>query len=52
MPLRSAALEQRGWTTKWKVVMFVKYRGYDYKGTKTQENQGQGFVLGEHLKNV
>jgi len=52
MSLRSTALEQRGWTTKWKVIMFVEYRGCDYKGTRTQKNQGQGFVSGEHLKNV
>ena len=38
--------------TKWKVVMFVKCGGCNYKDTKTHENCGQGFVLGEHLRNV
>jgi len=52
MPPRSTALEQRGWTTKWEVVTFVECRGCNYKDTKTQENQWQGFVLEEHLKNV
>ena len=26
------------------MVTLVECRGYDYKGTKTQENQGQGFL--------
>jgi len=38
MPPRSIVLEERGWSTKWKVVTYVEYRGYEYKGTKTQEN--------------
>ena len=45
-------MEQRGWTTKWKIVIFVEYKGYNYKDTKIQENQGQEFVLEEHLRNV
>ena len=32
--------------------MSVKYREYDYKGTKTKENQKQNFVSGEKLKNI
>ena len=32
--------------------MFVEYRGYNYKDTKTQENQEQEFVSGEHLRNI
>ena len=52
MPPRRAALEQREWTTKWKVVTFVECRGCNHKGTKMQENQEQGFVSGEHLRNV
>jgi len=34
------------------VVTFVECGGYEYKGTKIQENQGQGFVSGEQLKNI
>jgi len=52
MPLRDAALEEQEWKTKWKVVIFVEYGGYKYKGTKMQENWGQGFVSGEQLKNI
>ena len=52
MPLRSVVLEQRGWTTRWEVMMFVEYRGCNYKDTKTYENQRQGFVSGKHLRNV
>jgi len=39
MPLRSTVLERRGWKMRWEVVMFVECGGYDYKGTKTEENQ-------------
>ena len=42
----------RGWTTKWEVVMFAECGGYNYKGTKTQKNQGQEFVSEEYLRNV
>ena len=52
MPPRSVVLEQRGWTTRWKVVIFVEYRGCNYKGTKMHKNQGQGFISGKHLRNV
>ena len=52
IPPRSIALEQREWTTKWEVVMFVECEGYNYKDTKTQENQGQEFVSKEYLRNV
>jgi len=52
MPPRSAALEEQGWKTRWEVVTLVECRGCKYKGTKTQENQGQGFVSGEQLKNI
>jgi len=38
MPPRSAILEQRGWMTKWEVMTFVEYRGYNYKGTKIYKN--------------
>jgi len=52
IPLRSTALEQRGWTTRWEVVTFVECRGYSYKGTKTHKNWRQGFISGEHLRNM
>jgi len=35
---KGAALEKRGWKTKKEIVMFVEYGGYEYKGTKTEEN--------------
>ena len=41
-----------GWTTKWEVVTLMECRGCDYKGTKTQENQGQGFLSKEQLSNM
>jgi len=33
-----------GWVMKWEVMTLVEYRGCDYKGIKTEENQGQGFL--------
>ena len=33
-------------------MIFVECGGCNYKGTKTKENQGQGFVSGERLKNI
>ena len=42
----------KGWMTPREVVTFVECRGYDYKGTKTQENQGQGFLSKEQLCNM
>ena len=38
MPPKDAALEEREWKTKKEIVMFVEYRGCEYKGTKTKEN--------------
>lgn len=52
MPLRSAALEKRGWSTRWEVVMYMKYRECDYKGTKMQENQRQEFLPKAQLSNM
>ena len=40
------------WTIKWEVVTLVECRGCDYKRTKTQENQGQGFLNKEQLSNM
>jgi len=31
-----------GWTMRWEVITLIECRGYDYKGTKTQENKEQG----------
>jgi len=52
MSLRSAVLEQRGWMTRWEVMTFVECRGCNYKDTKMHENWEQGFISGEHLRNV
>jgi len=38
-----------GWVTGREVVTFVECRGCNYKGTKTQENQGQGFLSKKQL---
>ena len=52
MPPRDTVLEEKGWKTGWKVVTFVECGGCNYKGTKTKENQGQGFISRERLKNI
>jgi len=52
LPPRGAAMCMEGWTTPREVVTFVECRGCDYKGTKTQENQGQGFLSKEQLCNM
>ena len=52
MPPRGTALEEQEWKTRWKVVTFVECRGYEYKGTKIQENQEQVFVSRKQLKNI
>jgi len=52
MPLKGTALEKRGWKTKKEIVTFVECGGYEYKGTKTEENQEQGFISGKQLKNL
>ena len=51
-PLRGAVMSMEGWTTKWEVVTLVEYRGCNYKGTKTQENQGQEFLSKEQRGNM
>jgi len=38
MPPKGTALEERGWKTKEVIVMFVEYRGCEYKGTRTEKN--------------
>ena len=50
--LRSTILKQRGQTTKWEVITSVECREYNYKDTKIQRNQEQGFVSGEYLRNI
>jgi len=52
LPPRGAAVCMEGWTTPREVVTFVECRGCDYKGTKTEENQGQGFLSKEQLCNM
>jgi len=49
LPPRGARMSMEGWTTQREVVTFVECRGYDYKGTRTQENQGQGFLSKKQL---
>ena len=44
LPLRGVAICMEGWTIPREVVTFVEYREYNYKGTKTEENQGQEFL--------
>jgi len=52
LPPRGAAMCMEGWTIPREVVMLVECRGCDYKGTKTEENQGQGFVSKGQLCNM
>ena len=49
LPPRGARMSMEGWTTQREVVTFVECRGCDYKGTKTQENHGQGFLSKKQL---
>ena len=52
LPPRGAAVCMEGWTTPREVVTFVECRECDYKGTKTEENQGQGFLSKGQLCNM
>jgi len=52
LPPRGAAMCMEGWTTPREVVTFVECRGCDYKGMKTEENQGQGFLSKAQLSNM
>jgi len=49
LPPRGAKMSMEEWTMKREVVTFVECRGCNYKGTKTQENQGQGFLSKKQL---
>ena len=49
LPPRGAKMSMEGWVTKREVVTFVECRGCNYKGTKTQENQGQEFLSKRQL---
>jgi len=49
LPPRGAEMRMEGWMTRREVVTFVECHGYDYKGTKTQENRGQGFLSKKQL---
>ena len=44
LPPRGAKMSMEGWVTRREVVTFVECHGCNYKGTKTQKNQGQGFL--------
>jgi len=44
LPPRGAKMSMEGWMIQREVVTFVECRGCNYKGTKTQENQEQGFL--------
>jgi len=44
LPPRGAKMSMEEWITQSEVVTFVECRGCNYKGTKTQENRGQGFL--------
>jgi len=52
LPPRGVAMYMEGWTTPREVVMFVECRGCNYKGTKTEENQEQGFLGKVQLCNI
>jgi len=52
MSLKGIALEERGWRTKGEIVMFVECGRCKYKSTRTEENQGQGFISGKQLRNL
>jgi len=52
LPLRGVVMCMEGWATPREVVTFVECRGCNYKGTKTQDNQGQGFLEKEQLCNI
>jgi len=49
LPSRGARMNMEGWMTKREVVTFVECCGCNYRGTKTQENQGQGFLSKRQL---
>ena len=49
LPPRGAEISMEGWMTRREVVTFVECQGCDYKGTKTQENHGQGFLSKKQL---
>jgi len=52
LPPRGAAMSMEGWIIKREVVTFVEYCRCDYKDTKTQENQGQGFLSKKQLLHI
>ena len=45
-------MSMEGWRMRWEVVTLVECRGCDYKGMKTQEDQGQGFLGKEQMCNM
>jgi len=49
---RGAVMSMERWMMWREVVTFVKCRGCDYKGIKTQENRGQSFLNKGQLYNM
>jgi len=49
LPPRGARMSMEGWMMQKEVVTFVECQGYNYKGTKTQENHRQGFLSKRQL---
>ena len=49
---RGARMSMEGWTMQREVVTFVECCKCDYKGTKTQENHGQGFLSKRQLSHM
>ena len=49
LPPRETRMSMEEWTMGKEVVTFVECQGCDYKGTKTQENYGQGFLSKRQL---
>jgi len=52
LPPKGAATCMEGWMTPREVVTFMECRGCNYKGTKMEENQGQGFLSKGQLCNI
>jgi len=49
LPPKGVRMSMEGWTMWKEVVTFVECHGCNYKGTKTQENHGQGFLSKRQL---
>ena len=49
---KDTAIEEKRQKTRQKLVIYVEYSGCDYKSTKTEVNQRQGFISREWLRNI